>query len=170
MPLHIQTPRFVIREFRPDDLDVYMALYDDEDVILHLPKRSKQENLDIYQNTLNDYAAGKSLGRWGIFTNHDGEYIGTCLLRQFYDQEGKVEIGYLLAKKFWGKGIASEMAQILVCYGFMHTDAKEIVAVTTLGNTGSQKVLLNAGLTRRPNFKRDGLELAYFSIKRQESN
>ena len=77
MPLHIQTPRFVIREFRPDDRDAYMALYDDEDVILHLPKRSKQENLDVYQGALDDYAAGKSLGRWGIFNNHDGEYTTT---------------------------------------------------------------------------------------------
>ena len=169
MPLFFQTPRLVIREFVPGDEDAYMALYDDEEVILHLPKRSRKENLEIYRATLADYAAGKVLGRWGIFNNGDGEYIGTCLLRNFYQEEGKVEIGYLLAKKYWGKGIASEMAQILVGYGFTYTDTKEIVAVTTLSNIGSQKVLLNAGLTRLPNFVRDSEELAYFSMKRPAS-
>jgi ribosomal-protein-alanine N-acetyltransferase len=166
MPLYIQTPRFVIREFKPEEEGPYMALYDDRLVTLHLPKRSRLENLEIFKTTLADYAAGKILGRWGIFNNGDNDYIGACLLRNFYDELGKIELGYSLNQKYWGKGIGSEMAQILVAYGFMHTDAKEIVAVTTLGNLASQKVLLNAGMTQLPNYHREGEELAYFSIVR----
>lgn len=58
------------------------------------------------------------------------------------------------------------MAHIMVAYGFTHTGAHEIVAVTTLENTGSQKVLEKAGLKRMANFKRDGEELAYFRIEK----
>ena len=58
------------------------------------------------------------------------------------------------------------MARILIAYGFTHTDTKEIVAVTTLGNIGSQKVLLKAGMAQLPNYLRDNEELAYFSIVR----
>jgi [ribosomal protein S5]-alanine N-acetyltransferase len=61
------------------------------------------------------------------------------------------------------------MARIMIAYGFTNTDAAEIVAVTTLGNIGSQKVLLKAGMERLENFKRDSEELAYFSIKRSTS-
>lgn len=166
MPLLIQTPRFVIREFKPHEKDAYMALYDDERVTLHLPKRNRQENLEIFNITLADYASGNTLGRWGIFNNGDSDYIGACLLRKFYDEEAKIELGYSLNQKYWGKGIASEMARTMIAYGFTHTHAREIVAVTTLGNIGSQKVLLKAGMTQLPNYLRDKEELAYFSIVR----
>ncbi|MGZ3750208.1 MAG: GNAT family N-acetyltransferase [Mucilaginibacter sp.] len=164
-----QTPRFVIRNFRPEEQDIYMTLFDDEKVTIHLPDRSRKEHIRIFKEALSDYDEHKTLGRWGIFNNTDGDFIGLCLLRNFNDEDGKVELGYVLSQKYWGKGIASEMATILVGYGFTHADAKEIVAVTTLGNTGSQRVLEKAGLTRMDNFKRDGQELAYFKILRSGS-
>jgi ribosomal-protein-alanine N-acetyltransferase len=166
MSLFIQTPRFVIREFRPEEKDTYMALFDDERVIVHLPKRTTKEHLEIFDNALKDYAHRRQLGRWGLFNNGDGDFIGLCLLRKFYDQHGKVELGYTLHQKYWGRGIASEMAHAMINYGFIHTDADEIVAVTTLENYASQKVLEKAGMVRLANFHRDGEELAYFRIKR----
>jgi ribosomal-protein-alanine N-acetyltransferase len=164
MPLFIQTPRFVIREYLPEEEATYMKLFDDRLVTLHLPKRTVRENLEIFHNTLADYKRGKPLGRWGLFNNGDGDFIGLCLLREFYDEKGKIELGYSLHQKYWGKGIASEMASIMIAYGFTHTNAKEIVAVTTLENIASQRVLLKAGMIQLPNFRRDGEELAYFSI------
>jgi ribosomal-protein-alanine N-acetyltransferase len=166
MHLIAQTPRFVIRDFRPEEEDTYMALFADDRVTVHLPKRSRKENIEIFRKTLDDYAANKALGRWGIFNNVDGDFIGVCLLRDFYDEEGKIELGYVLHQKYWGKGIASEMALIMVAYGLTHTHAKEIVAVTTLENTGSQRVLEKAGMQRLDNFVRDKEELAYFKIAR----
>lgn len=159
-----QTPRFVIRNFKPEEESQFMSLFDDEQVTLHLPKRSRKENLGIFKKMLNDYTENKSLGRWGIFNNSDGDFIGMCLLRKYDGEDGKIELGYVLLRKFWGKGIASEMALIMIGYGFTHTDAKEIVAVTTLDNKSSQKVLEKAGLKRMDNFKRDGEELTYFSL------
>jgi ribosomal-protein-alanine N-acetyltransferase len=79
-----------------------------------------------------------------------------------------VELGYVMHQKYWGKGIASEMARIMIGYGFTNTDAKEIVAVTTLENIGSQRVLLKAGMTRMDNFIRpnEKKELAFFKVER----
>jgi ribosomal-protein-alanine N-acetyltransferase len=170
--MHIiaQTPRFVIRNFQPEEENIYMSLFDDERVTVHLPDRSRKEHLEIFRKALNDYTKHKALGRWGIFNNADGEFIGFCLLRSFDGEDGKVELGYVLSQKYWGQGIASEMALIMVSYGFNHANAKEIVAVTTLGNTGSQKVLEKAGLTRMDNYKKDGEVLAYFGIKRKSDD
>jgi ribosomal-protein-alanine N-acetyltransferase len=165
--MHIiaQTPRFVIRDFKPEEEAVYLALFDDPRVTLHLPKRSKKEQTEIFRKTVEGYNTNSGLGRWGIFSNVDGEFIGMCLLRNYYEEEGRIELGYSLRHKYWGKGIASEMAIILVSYALTHTDAKEIVGVTTLGNTGSQKVLEKAGLTRMDDFWREGEDLAFFSMK-----
>lgn len=164
--MHIiaQTPRFVIRNFMPEEEATYLALFDDPRVTLHLPKRSRREQIEIFRKAIEDYDTNTGLGRWGIFNNIDGDYIGMCLLRNYYDEEGRIEIGYSLRHKYWGKGVASEMAIIMVSYALTHTDANEIVGVTTLGNTASQKVLEKAGLIRMPDFRRDGEDLAFFSM------
>jgi len=165
--MHIiaQTPRFVIRSFKPEEEATYLALFDDPRVTLHLPKRSRKEQIEIFKKAIEEYQANPGLGRWGIFNNIDGDFIGMCLLRNYFDEEGRIELGYSLRHKYWGKGIASEMAIIMVGYALTHTDANEIVGVTTLGNTGSQKVLEKAGLTRMADFWRDGEDLAFFSMK-----
>jgi ribosomal-protein-alanine N-acetyltransferase len=166
MQIIAQTPRFVIRNFLPEEEEIFLSLFNDNRVTLHLPKRNRKENIEIFRCALNDYAENKSLGRWGIFNNTDGEYIGQCLLRSFADQPGKIELGYVLHQKYWSQGIASEMAIIMIGYAFTRTDTPEIVGVTTLGNIGSQKVLEKAGMTRMENFRRDGQVLAYFRITR----
>lgn len=166
--MHIiaQAPRFVIRDFKPEEETMYIALFDDPRVTVHLPNRSRKEHLDIFRKSFDDYGANNKLGRWGIFNNRDGDFIGFCLLRPYDNDSQVVELGYVIHQKYWGKGIASEMAIIMVGYALTHTNAKEIVGVTTLGNTGSQKVLQKAGLVRMDNFKRDGEELAFFRIQR----
>jgi ribosomal-protein-alanine N-acetyltransferase len=164
--MHIvaQTPRFVIRNFSPEEEKVYLALFDDEEVTLHLPKRTKEDNRRIFRENLHDYAEGKVLGRWGIFNNGNDEFIGICLLRPYDGEMDKIELGYVLGRNFWGKGIAGEMAQIMVAYAFTHTNANELIGVTTLGNVASQKVLQKAGLERQGNLIRDGEELAFFKL------
>lgn len=166
MRIIAQTPCFCIREFAPTDETIYLSLFDDKEVTLHLPKRTRHENLQMFRETFREYMEKKVLGRWGMFNNGDDEFIGICLLRPYLNNTQQVELGYVLAKKFWGKGIAAEMAQIMVAYAFTHTDIPEIVAVTTLQNTGSQKVLIKAGLERGDNVFRDGEELAFFSLKK----
>lgn len=165
--MHIiaQTPRFVIRDFKPEEEDIYIALFDNPMVTMHLPDRSRKEHIEIFRKSLTQNAPGTGPGRWGLFNNHDGDYIGFCLLRYYDGEDGKLELGYSLHQKYWGKGIASELAIIMVGYALTHTNAREIVGVTTLGNIGSQRVLEKAGLTRMDNFHRDGEELAFFSMK-----
>jgi [ribosomal protein S5]-alanine N-acetyltransferase len=164
MNIIAQTPRFVIRDFKPEEEYAYLSLFDDERVILHLPSRSRKEHIEIFKKALEGYAAKSPLGRWGLFNNSDGEFIGMCLLRNYYDEEGKLELGYALHHKYWGKGISTEMAIILVSYALTHIHPREIVGVTTLDNTGSQKVLEKAGLIRMENFHKDGVDLAYFRM------
>ena len=170
MQLIAQTPRFSIRNLQPGDQQAYMSLFDDKQVTLHLPKRNRAEILETFRVALKDDAVNKATGRWGIFNNTDGEFIGFCLLRNYDNAPEKIELGYVLAQKYWGKGIAGEMATIMIAYGFTHTGATEIVALTTPGNIGSQKVLEKAGMERMDNIFRDREELAYFSIEKNSSN
>ena len=160
-----QNATFVIRQFLAGEEALYVELLADAEVALYLPKRSKEENRQIFKAALQDYAAGEALGKWGIFNAANNDFIGMCLLR-YFDESGSVEIGYSLHKKYWGKGIATNMAKTLISYAFEKTNTQEIVAVTVLENVGSQRVLEKAGLRRRENINRYGAEVAFFRLNR----
>lgn len=161
-----QTPRFLIRRFSPEEENIYLDLFDDEQVSFHLPKRTRHEKRQLFREALLGYETDSVYGRWGIFNNGDGVFIGLCLVRPYNGNEEQAEIGYVINQKYWGKGIAGEMAQVMVAYAFTRTCASEVVAVTTLNNIASRRVLLKTGFERMENIFRDGEELAFFRITR----
>jgi ribosomal-protein-alanine N-acetyltransferase len=157
-----QTPRLIIREFLPEELETYLHHFTDEEVCLYLPQRTTEERINIFQTALANYENSKLTGIWGMFNKGTGEFIGSCLLRPFNGDPKILEVGYSMDKKYWGQGIGTEMTEAMVAHSFSDADIDEVVAVTVLENIGSQRVLEKAGLKRADNFFRDGLELAFF--------
>lgn len=166
MAIIIETERLIVREFLPVELETYLNHFIDERVLQYIPKRSREERIGIFNNALKQYATTKTKGIWGIFHKADGSFMGSCLLRQFADDPGVIELGYSLNHEHWGKGVASEMATGMKTHCFTDTAVAEIVAVTDLANIGSQHVLEKAGLKRVDNLMRNGEELAYFRLKK----
>jgi ribosomal-protein-alanine N-acetyltransferase len=164
MNIIVQTPRIIVRELLPEEENTYLDHFNDEMVIQYLPKRSREERTGIFRKALEQYPVNKNLGLWGVFNKADGDFIGSCLLRPFNAEPGIIELGYSMEKKYWGKGIGSEMATEMVAYSLTDINTLEIVAVTILENLGSQRVLEKAGFKRMDNLFRDGIELAYFKI------
>jgi ribosomal-protein-alanine N-acetyltransferase len=99
-----------------------------------------------------------------MFDKLTGDFIGSCLLRLFEEDPSRIEIGYSMEKCYWGKGIGTEMAVAMVNYAFAYEAIKEVVGVTTLDNTGSQRVLEKAGLVRMADLDRNGEMVAFFKM------
>jgi ribosomal-protein-alanine N-acetyltransferase len=166
MAIIIETERLIVREFLPVELETYLNHFIDKRVLQYIPKRNREERIGIFNNALKQYDVTKAKGIWGIFSKADGSFMGSCLLRQFVDDSTIVELGYSLNHEHWGKGIASEMAGAMKQHCFTDATVTEIVAVTELENTSSQRVLEKAGLKRVDNLIRNGEELAYFRLSR----
>jgi putative acetyltransferase len=85
------------------------------------------------------------------------------------------ELGYSLGKDYWGQGLMSEVAPLMLQYGFDTLKAKQIVAKTHKTNARSERVLVKTGLTFykfRPRAVRryDGvwLDMKYWHITHNE--
>ncbi|GAA4088430.1 GNAT family N-acetyltransferase [Mucilaginibacter panaciglaebae] len=166
MSIITQTPRMIIREFQPDELDVYLNHFKDERVTLHIPKRTRDERTTIFNIARNQYNDTKTRGIWGMFDAGTGDFIGSCLLRPFNEKQDIMELGYSMEQRYWGQGFGTEMAVAIIERGFSDTKVSEIVAVTTFENHASQRVLAKAGLVRDGNLRRGDEDLAFFSLKR----
>lgn len=91
--------------------------------------------------------SGDSNLRFAIITvgQEFDEYIGTISLHDIDWISRRGEVGYLICKEFWGKGIASEAVQLVTDYAFNRLNLHKVEAGVVEGNIGSVKVLEKNG-------------------------
>lgn len=159
------SPNLIIREFLAHEQSTFLNLFKDDRVTQFLPEVSAERYEEMFNELLENYQKEK-LSRWGIFDSENNNFIGMCVARIFAYNSNQIEIGYVLSRAYWGKGIATEVCKTLTHYSFTNTDTDEVVAITALDNSGSQNVLLKAGFERLPNLLRQQEEMAYFRITR----
>ena len=71
---------------------------------------------------------------------------GELNIQSFTNREG--EIGYIIHPDYWGKGYATEVATLLINFGFTALSLHRIFATCDPRNVGSSKVLGKVGMTQ----------------------
>jgi ribosomal-protein-alanine N-acetyltransferase len=86
-------------------------------------------------------------GMWMLRDASTSAVIGRAILRHL-DVEGvdEIEVGYGFIPEYWGRGLATEIANACVRIGFDQLGLSSMVAITTPANLASQRVMTKAGL------------------------
>ena len=85
-------------------------------------------------------------GLWVFHEKSENRFVGRSGLRHVYVAgQNEVELSYALVPKFWGQGLATEMAAAIVEIGFEQLGLKDIVSFTLPSNRASQRVMEKAG-------------------------
>jgi len=168
MSFSLESPRLIIRPFIPADEEPYVNIHMEPIVNVYLPVRTAEQYSELFQQSMAQPDA--VLNRWAIIERETGNFMGSCLLREFNAGDDTViELGYSLATPYWGKGYATEMAKLVVDYAFTIPQTQKVVAVTNQENKGSQMVLLKSGFTYRGLVDRyEGLILSYFEYTKEQ--
>lgn len=93
----------------------------------------------------------KALLEWGIVLGIENRVIGTCTLFHLDEQNRRAEIGYALAREYWGRGLMSEALTALLDYAFSTLDLNRVEADVDPRNGPSAIILERLG------FEREGL-------------
>jgi RimJ/RimL family protein N-acetyltransferase len=84
----------------------------------------------------------------------DGSIVGNIGILTKEDIHRKnIEIGYFLAEKYWGEGIAHRAVKAITSYAFGNFDIVRAYAETFADNTRSRRTLEKAGFTLEANLK-----------------
>jgi RimJ/RimL family protein N-acetyltransferase len=144
------TDRLALRRFTGDDLAWLVDLYSDADVARYVggTKTAAEiaEMLDV--RILKYYDANPGLGIWMTIDRATRAPLGFHLLNHIQG-ESLIQVGFVLSKAAWNKGIGTEMAFALLRYGFADLGLPRIVGITHRENRASQHVLLKIGLHRQ---------------------
>ena len=72
--------------------------------------------------------------------------IGTCGFTSFDFRNNSAEVGYVLNRSYWGKGIAPEALDAVIAFGFDELILRRIEAKFIIGNDNSRRVMEKCGM------------------------
>ncbi len=147
----LETERLILRVWTLADAPQLFEICGDAEVMKYLGTGKPYETIEQANEFLRwatDYQKASNFCRWAVLLKENQEIVGSC---GFACPHGttEIELGYLLARRFWGKGLATEAVGASLKYGFENLDFREIIAMTDLENVASQKVLEKIGFTQR---------------------
>lgn len=154
-PVELRTSRLLLRGWRVADRRPFAALNADPQVMEHFPAPLTRAESDSLVDRIVAGFAESGWGFWAVQTAPGGEFIGFVGLNPI--QPGRLplradgpEVGWRLARRFWGRGYASEAAAEALRYGFEVLELPEIVSFTATTNRRSQAVMQRIGMDRDP--------------------
>jgi len=121
----------------------------DPAVMEFLPSLQTREASDASIDRWQAQHEATGWGNWAAELIDSGEfvgYVGLTVPRRVLPFSPCVEIGWRLARRFWGRGLASEAAAAALRVGFERLALAEIVSFTTLANLRSRAVMERIGL------------------------
>lgn len=101
---------------------------------------------------------------WKLLPENGAPLIGFCGLQPLYDT-GETEIGWWLARAWWGRGLATEAARAALRDGFDRAALSRIVAIAQPANTASIRIMQKLGMKFEKTFAPRGIPVAYYSIE-----
>ncbi|GAA5197496.1 GNAT family N-acetyltransferase [Rugosimonospora acidiphila] len=147
----LETDRLILRPFRDDDLDPLAALNADPEVMRYIADgstRDREQTSAGLARMRQDWAE-RGYGAFAVEIRDTGEFTGwvTLAIPTFLPEVlPSVEIGWRLAREFWGRGIATEGARAVLRFGFVDRELDRIVSIRHVDNQASGRVMEKLGL------------------------
>lgn len=146
--LRLETPRLTLRPLEDGDLDDICLLLGDSEALALWGDPLDREGARLWiDRNLARYEAD-GFGRCAIVLRRTGEFVGDCgLIRTEVEGMPEVELGWIVGKAEWGKGVATEAAQAWRDHAFTRFGLDRIVSMISTENVASRRVAEKLGMT-----------------------
>lgn len=154
--------RVVLREFTMDDVDAMYAYLSDDEVFRHVSW--EPPTLDETTNSVREASeAARATPRpdyeLAVTLRDTDEVVGQVTLKtdRYIPRlrQRTSELGFMLRRDYWGRGIATEAARLLLDFAFGQLGLHRVFAVVDEDNLASVRVLEKLGLRREARHVRD---------------
>jgi len=163
----LETERLSLRRLTLADLDALFALYRDPEIRRYFPEGTQtyEETKEELEWIIEVYYGRYGYGLWATIYKETGEFIGRCgLLPWTIEERQEVEVAYLLDKRYWGQGLATEAAQAIRDYAFAHLPISRLICLVDPENEASRHVAQKIGMTLEKEMILDGTPALMFSM------
>ena len=146
----LETQRLILREFKENDLTDFYE-YASVDGVGEMAGWSHHENIETTKEILNSFIKDNKV--FAIVYKENNKVIGSLGVEK-YGMEDKLdefknlygrEIGYVLSKDYWGKGLMKEAVKCVINYLFDECNLDFIICGYYLFNNQSKRVQEKCG-------------------------
>lgn len=120
MITELHTERLHLRKMKVSDSSNLFKIWSDPDVtkFMNVSCFTDENQAKEMINLLDDLSRDSKAIRFSIIIKESNEIIGSCGFNSFDFENEKAEIGYDVAKSYWGRGYASEAICSLLDHAF----------------------------------------------------
>jgi RimJ/RimL family protein N-acetyltransferase len=145
----LDTPRLVLRAFVPPDLGPYATMMADPEVTRFLGDGRPLDRAEAWRQLalLIGHWELRGFGLWAVEERATGRFIGRI---GCYEPEGwpGFEIGYVLAREAWGRGLAREGAAAALAFARERLRRDTVISLIRPANAASVAVARHMGAVR----------------------
>ena len=149
-PIVVESTRLIVRPVEEGDLPALLKVNGDDEATRFLPYaswRSLADGRAWFERMSVLGARGESI-QYVIIDRASALAIGTCLLFRYEESSARAELGYVLGRNFWGRGIMREALVALINCAFGAYALRRLEAEVDPLNLASSLLLEGLGFTR----------------------
>ena len=145
----LETERLILRRLVPQDEDDVFEYASDPEVPKFMPwdtHKSIEDARGFISFTLGRYERDEA-GEWGIVLKETGRLIGATGFPWCDMKNRRAEIGYVISRHYWGRGIMPEAVSRVLKFAFEEVGLNRIECCHFLPNEKSGRVMQKVGMS-----------------------
>lgn len=155
----LTTDRLILRPFTVDDAQsVFDNWASDDEVTKYLTWTTHQSVDDsiAYLTMCVDGYNAPDYYQWGIILKNTGELIGNIAVVNIDEEARVAELGWVLGRAWWGRGIMPEAAREVIKFLFDEVGFERITAKHDADNPKSGRAMQKVGMRYESTIKDGG--------------
>jgi len=161
----LETMRLRLMPWQPDDWLLLRPIATDPEVVRYISNGEPWPEERIREWAARQVAHFSKFGFcfWKLIHKETGEMIGFCGLQPL-DATTEIEIGWWLARAWWGKGLATEAAREALRDGFERARLERIVSIAMRENVASTHIMEKLGMKYERESTHRGVPVVLYSV------
>lgn len=165
--MDIETERLLLRAWRPDDFEDFARMSADPEVMRYMRDGRPASRSEAWRAMalFVGHWSLRGYGLWAVEERATGTFIGRIGL---WNPDGwpGLEVGWLLDRAYWGRGLATEGARAALDYAFTVVGADHVISVIHPENVRSIRVAERIGERFEREYDLDGSPALIYGITR----
>jgi ribosomal-protein-alanine N-acetyltransferase len=141
----IETRRLVLRRIKPEDAEDILEYASDAKALEYQAWGGLSTLAEVQALIFDNYLPKLSNILWAIELKETGKMIGTFDLQPNPDHDC-IGVGYMLNRRFWGSGYATEALSAMVALCFECLGVNRVGGIYYAGNEASGRVMEKVGM------------------------
>jgi RimJ/RimL family protein N-acetyltransferase len=163
------TERLCLRGLRSDDLDAYARMYADPEVMRFLENGRPLDRAAAFRSMAMHLGHWqlRGYGQWALEDRATGEFVGRAGLWRPEGWPG-LEVGWVLERRAWGRGFATEAGRAAIDYAFRRLGAERVISLIQPDNHASIRVAQRLGHRYEGAIEVAGVAVSIFGLPRTD--